>query len=92
MNDKLKHFIASAATTILALILFAVIPHTYMWGYDKAIALFCGIFAGGMKEFVWDRWLGWGMFEWRDLESSVYGSFVAMFGWVIIEAIILAIL
>ena len=92
MNDKLKHFIASAAITIAVLVIFAVIPHAYMWGYDKAIALFCGIFAGAIKEFVWDKWLGWGMFEWKDLENSLYGAFVGMFTWAIGETIVLAIL
>lgn len=91
MSDKDKHLLASAAITIIVLILFTVIPHREMYGWDKAIALFVGIFAGAFKEFIWDKALGKGKFEWRDLESSVYGSFAAMFGWAIIEAIILTI-
>lgn len=91
MNDKLKHFFASAVITIVVLILFLMISHGYWWGWDKGIALACGVFAGAAKEFVWDKWLKKGIFEWRDLESSVLGSFTAMFLWLIVETIVYVI-
>lgn len=92
MNDKLKHFIASAAITIAVLAIFAIIPHAYMWGYDKAIALFLGVIAGGAKELIWDKWWGRGTPEFDDFLFSLYGAFVGMFAWAIGETIVLAIL
>lgn len=91
MNDKTKHFIATAAITLIVLILFAVIPHNYLWGWDKAIALSVGCIAAIAKEVVWDKWLGRGTPDYYDFFAGVCGAFVAMFGWVIVETIILII-
>ena len=91
MNDKVKHYIASGVISLISLILFALIPYEFMFGWDKAISLFLGIFAGAIKEFIWDKLLGKGTFEWRDLESSVYGSFTITFVWLIGETIIYVI-
>jgi hypothetical protein len=92
MNDKSKHFWASAAITIVTLVIFAVIPHAYMWGYDKAIALFLGVIAGVAKELIWDKWWGRGTPEFDDFLFSLWGAFSAMFAWAIVETIVLAIL
>lgn len=91
MNDKLKHRLASGGISLISLIAFAIIPHDFMFGWDKAISLFFGIFAGAAKEFIWDKLLSKGTFEWKDLESSVYGSFTVTFAWIIAETIIYTI-
>lgn len=91
MTDKKKHFFASALITLVVLVLFAVIPYPYMWGYDKAIALFFGIMAGASKEIIWDKWLHKGTPEFYDFMNSLWGSFSMMFAWVIVETFILEV-
>ena len=89
MNDKTKHFIATAAITLAVLAIFAVIQHPYMWGWDKAVALLAGCTAALGKELVWDKMLGKGTPDFYDFLAGVCGAFAAMFGWVIVETIII---
>jgi len=89
--DKLKHFLACAAVTLIVLILFAVIPHGYLYGWDKGIAVIIGCLAAVGKEIVWDLWLGRGTEDYYDFFWGVCGSFAAMFAWVLIETILLFI-
>jgi len=88
MNDKLKHFFACAAITLLTLTLFAVIP-VQMNGYDKMIAIAVGMAAAAGKEIVYDKWLGKGTPDFYDFTAGMYGAFAAMFAWAIVETIIL---
>ena len=88
MNDKVKHFIATAAITLAVLAIFAVIQHPYMWGWDKAIALMTGCMVAAAKEVVWDKWLHRGDPDFYDFLAGVYGAFAAMFGWAVVETII----
>ncbi len=89
MNDKLKHFLACAAVTLITLTLFAVIPHGPMYGYDKLIAIAVGMAAAAGKEIVYDKWLHKGTPDFYDFTAGMYGAFAAIFAWVIIETIIL---
>lgn len=91
MNDKLKHFFACAAITLVTLLLFAVIPHGPMYGYDKLIAIAVGCAAALGKELVWDKWLGRGTPDYYDFFAGVCGAFVGMFAWAIGETIIMMI-
>lgn len=91
MNDKTKHFIAAAAITLTVLILFAVIPHAYLWGWDKAIALFVGVAAAAAKEIIYDKMWGKGTPDFYDFLAGLYGAFAAMFAWAIVETIIYTI-
>lgn len=88
MNDKLKHFIACGVITLFTLLLFALIPHGNMYGWDKGIAVAVGCFAALGKELVWDKWLKRGTVDYYDFFWGVCGAFAAMFTWVIIETII----
>lgn len=88
MNDKLKHFLVTAGITIVTLILFAVIPHGPMNGYDKMIAIAVGVFAAAGKEIIWDRWLHRGTPDYYDFFAGVCGAYAGMFAWAIVETFI----
>jgi len=40
---------------------------------------------GFTKELIWDKWLGKGTFEWRDIYFTLFGG---LLGWIIAEIII----
>ncbi len=88
MNDKLKHFFACAAITLIVLLLFAVIPHGNMYGYDKMIAIAVGVFAAAAKEIIWDKWLDRGTPDYYDFFAGVCGAYAGMFAWAIVETFI----
>ena len=66
-RDKLLHFIAGTYI-YLFMVLFAPI-----W-----IAISVVIVAGFVKEFIWDKWLDKGCFEWMDIIYTITGGVVAM--------------
>ena len=88
MNDKLKHFLACGMISTIVLILFAVIPHGNMYGWDKAIAIGVGCLAAAAKELIWDKWLKKGTPDYYDFFWGVCGSFAFTFVWIIVETII----
>ena len=83
-NDKLKHFIACAAVTLIILIIFTFIGKE-MYGWDKGIAVLAGWIIAAAKEIVWDGWFKKGTKDFYDFFWGGAGSTTAMFIWVIIE-------
>ena len=87
MNDKLKHFLACGLISTMVLILFVFI-HTYWGDYEKAIAVFAGCAIAVAKEYIWDKWLKKGTFEFGDIIWGINGAFVFTFLWIIVETIL----
>ena len=88
MNDKLKHFIACAAVSIITLAVLLIIG-TDLAGYEKLLAIVTGTLAAIGKEIVWDKWLGRGTPEFYDFLSGLCGAYAGTFAWIIVETIIL---
>ena len=89
MNDKLKHFLICGAISLVVLVLFAVIPHRNLYGWDKGIAIVVGCLAALGKELVWDEMLEKGTPELYDFLSGVWGAFSVTFAWIFVETIII---
>lgn len=66
-KDKLLHFICGTYIYLIASVLLTPI---------QSIGLV--IIAGFAKEFIWDRWLGKGAFEWMDIAYTIVGGLIAM--------------
>ena len=75
MNDKLKHFIACAAISLITLTVLAVIGTDWA-NYEKLLAIALGVGVALLKEVVWDKWLGRGTMELADFEAGL--SYVAL--------------
>ena len=66
-KDKLLHFIAGTYIYLTASVLLT-----------PMLSIVLVIIAGFAKEFIWDRWLGKGTFEWMDIIYTITGGVVAM--------------
>ena len=62
-KDKLLHFICGTYIYLIASVLLTPI-----------LSIGLVIIAGFAKEFIWDRWLGKGTFEWMDIIYTVSGG------------------
>ena len=66
-KDKLLHFICG---TYIYLIASALLT--------PMMSILLVIIAGFAKEFIWDKWLDKGTFEWMDIVYTVVGGLMAM--------------
>ena len=66
-RDKLLHFICGTYIYLIASVLLT-----------PMLSILLVIIAGFAKEFIWDRWLGKGTFEWMDIIYTITGGVVAM--------------
>ena len=66
-KDKLLHFIGGTYIYLIASVLLT-----------PMLSILLVIIAGFAKEFIWDRWLGKGTFEWMDIIYTITGGVVAM--------------
>ncbi len=66
-KDKLLHFICGTYIYLIASVLLTPI-----------LSIGLVFIAGFAKEFIWDRWLGKGAFEWMDIIYTITGGVVAM--------------
>ena len=66
-KDKLLHFICGTYIYLIASVLLTTM-----------LSILLVIIAGFAKEFIWDRWLGKGTFEWMDIVYTITGGVVAM--------------
>ena len=66
-KDKLLHFICGTYIYLIASVLLT-----------PMLSVMLVIIAGFAKEFIWDRWLGKGAFEWMDIIYTITGGVVAM--------------
>ena len=62
-KDKLLHFICGTYIYLIASVLLT-----------PMLSVMLVIIAGFAKEFIWDRWLGKGTFEWMDIVYTVSGG------------------
>ena len=87
MNDKLKHFIASAIIAVLILLFFVLFVHREIYYWDAGIAAIFVVTAAASKEIVWDKWMKRGTPEFMDFFWGICGGWGMIFIWKIIEAI-----
>ena len=66
-KDKLLHFICGTYIYLIASVLLT-----------PMLSVMLVIIAGFAKEFIWDRWLDRGFFEWMDIIYTITGGVVAM--------------
>ena len=66
-KDKLLHFICGTYIYLIASVLLT-----------PMLSILLVIIAGFAKEFIWDRWLDRGFFEWMDIIYTITGGVVAM--------------
>lgn len=66
-HDKCFHFIAGTYIYLIASVLLTPI-----------LSIGLVIIAGFAKEFIWDRWLDKGAFEWMDIVYTITGGVVTM--------------
>ena len=66
-KDKLLHFICGTYIYLIASGLLT-----------PMLSVMLVIIAGFVKEFIWDRWLGKGAFEWIDIVYTIVGGLMAM--------------
>jgi ABC-type dipeptide/oligopeptide/nickel transport system permease subunit len=60
--DYVKHFFAGGLITLLLSLI------------DPFFGLVTGFAVGVLKEYVWDKWLDRGCFEWTDMAYTITGS------------------
>lgn len=70
-NDKTLHFVYMYAVQLTLLLFFGV------W------SLFASLIFPLAKEFIWDKWMKRGYFEWLDFIASLIGGVVAYLIWII---------
>ena len=66
-KDKLLHLIAGTYIYLIASVLLT-----------PMLSILLVIIAGFAKEFIWDRWLGKGAFEWMDIVYTLIGCAIAI--------------
>ena len=66
-RDKLLHFICGTYIYLIASVLLT-----------PMLSVMLVIIAGFAKEFIWDKWLGKGTFEWMDIIYTITGGVGAM--------------
>ena len=66
-KDKLLHFICGTYIYLIASVFLT-----------PMLSILLVIIAGFAKEFIWDKWLGKGAFEWMDIIYTITGGVVAM--------------
>ena len=66
-KDKLLHFICGTYIYLIASVLLTPI-----------LSIGLVIIAGFAKEFIWDKRLGKGAFEWMDIVYTIVGGLMAM--------------
>ena len=66
-KDKLLHFTCGTYIYLIASVLLT-----------PMLSVMLVVIAGFAKEFIWDRWLGKGTFEWMDIIYTITGGVVAM--------------
>ncbi|HRS20960.1 MAG TPA: hypothetical protein P5510_04300 [Clostridia bacterium] len=70
MNDKIKHIIAG--------FLISGLVGFFLHGL---IVFIPALIAGLAKEFVWDKWMKRGTFEWKDIGFTIWGGALATILW-----------
>ena len=66
-KDKLLHFICGTYIYLIASVLLT-----------PMLSILLVIIAGFAKEFIWDKWLNKGTFEWMDIVYTIGGGLMAM--------------
>ena len=66
-KDKLLHFICGTYIYLIASVLLT-----------PMLSIVLVILAGFAKEFIWDKWLNKGTFEWMDIIYTIAGGIMAM--------------
>ena len=66
-KDKLLHFICGTYIYLIASVLLT-----------PMLSIVLVIIAGFAKEFIYDKWLDKGTFEWMDIIYTITGGVVAM--------------
>ena len=66
-KDKLLHFISGTYIYLIASVLLT-----------PMLSVMLVIIAGFAKEFIWDRWLDKGTFEWMDIVYTIAGGLMAL--------------
>ena len=66
-KDKLLHFICGTYIYLIVSVLLA-----------PMLSIVLVIIAGFAKEFIWDKWLNKGTFEWMDIVYTIAGGLMAM--------------
>ncbi len=66
-KDKLLHFISGTYIYLIASVLLT-----------PMLSVMLVIIAGFAKEFIWDKWLNKGTFEWMDIVYTIVGGLMAM--------------
>ena len=66
-KDKLLHFICGTYIYLIASVLLT-----------PMLSIVLVIIAGFAKEFIWDKWLGKGTFEWMDIVYTIAGGLMAL--------------
>lgn len=74
MNDKIKHLIAG--------FLISGLTGFFLQGL---IVFIPALLAGLAKEFIWDKWMKRGTFEWKDIAFTCWGGLLATFLWYFLE-------
>jgi hypothetical protein len=68
MNSYLKHAVYSFLIVFVLATLISFFNSNLMF-----IALIAGLLAGLFKEVIWDKLLGKGTFDWKDLYFDLWG-------------------
>ena len=66
-TDKLLHFICGTYIYLIASVLLT-----------PMLSILLVIIAGFAKEFIWDKWMDKGTFEWADIIYTVAGGVLAL--------------
>lgn len=66
-TDKLLHFICGTYIYLIASVLLT-----------PMLSMMLVIIGGFAKEFIWDKWLNKGTFEWMDIIYTIAGGVMAM--------------
>lgn len=74
-DDKQYHLFAGEVIAIVVALVFAHhIGIGHVWG--SLIGFVAGVLAGFVKDFVWDKWLKKGTFDWWDIGFTSGGSLI----------------
>ena len=77
-KDKMWHFLAGAACCLVAAYISSlIIKNAFVCG---AIGFTAGAAAGVAKDFIYDKMLKQGVFEWLDIIVTFAGSMIAAAG------------
>ena len=87
MGDKLKHFLACFIIAAFSLFIMNVFFDRQWYGWDAGITAILIIILSVGKEYVWDKWLKRGTFEFMDIFWGIVGGWSMIFMWKILDAL-----